>query len=466
MNDHRAVGLLERLIQTIKNRLACIKEEKSPAFHVKHALKIIIHQLRICKQGTTKISPFEAHFGRKLNTPLSVISTTPKLSNLTYENIVNYYLDEDTMMPEEILPVDKWVNGYRSDIEVEVGMPQATQEAKARERASKDGESRFLRTKAIRPIPLKERAVELNLAREIHGKRLSKKNFKVLYEVLAPGSYILKVSPTTSTTKEPGKPVVTVRNSDVAKFGTQLERRTPLKAYADRRGPRSGEKLMEEIIRSQVKEFARKQKGDKKMKHRKRDPGSGVSSSKSNLSRAMRGRVPKILIFLAIRNQQPEASTVSHSEQPTNSSGNTSAAAKRPQRSSDRNGRSPSYYGFDSPSPDSTIAAPPKRHRRAGDVENFQPPHESIVETVQNIAEQQPAETNISPVIGDVSPPATRDPSLLETDTPTLAHSMTVFDAEGHNLNEWDNKKLSFSKPLLIKYLFLAMITSTYIVII
>ena len=136
VNDHRAIGLVERLIQTIKNRLACIKEEKSStnAFHVKHALKITIHQLRICKQKTTKISPFEAHLGRKSYTPLSVISTKSKLSNLTYESIVNYYLEEETVMPEEILPDDKWVNGYRSDIEVEIGMTGASQEAKNRER--------------------------------------------------------------------------------------------------------------------------------------------------------------------------------------------------------------------------------------------------------------------------------------------------------------------------------------------
>ena len=155
-----------------------------------------------------------------------MISTTPKLSNLTYQNIVNYYLDEDTVMPEEIFPDDKWVNGYRSDVEVEIGMSRATQEAKTRERASTDGESRFLRTKATRPIPLKERAVELNLARKIHGKRRSEKNLEELYEVLAPSSHILKVSPTTSTIKEPGKPVVTVRNSDIAEFRTQLERQT------------------------------------------------------------------------------------------------------------------------------------------------------------------------------------------------------------------------------------------------
>ena len=114
-------------------------------------------------------------------------------------------------MLEEILPDDKWVNGYRSDIEVEAGMSRVTQKAKTRERASTDGESCFLRTKAIRPIPLKERAVELNLPRKIHGKRRLKKNLEGLFEVLAPRSHILKVSPTSSTIKEPGKPVVTVR---------------------------------------------------------------------------------------------------------------------------------------------------------------------------------------------------------------------------------------------------------------
>ena len=104
-----------------------------------------------------------------------MISTTPKLSNLSYENILNYYLDEDTVMPEEILPDDKWVNGYRSDIEVEARMTRVSQDANNQERISTDGESRILWTKACRPLPLKERAVELKLARKIHGKRLSKK---------------------------------------------------------------------------------------------------------------------------------------------------------------------------------------------------------------------------------------------------------------------------------------------------
>ena len=205
--------------------------------------------------------------------------------------------------------------------------------------------------------------------------------------------------------------------------------------YADRRGPRSGEKLVEELIQSHIKEFTRKQKGDKKMKLQKRDPGSGVSSSKSNISRAMRGRIPKISKFLAVCNQQQEESTALHSEQPTTLSA-TTAAAKQPQRSSDRNCRSASYYGFKISSPELAIAAPPKRPRRVGDVENYQPPPESIVKTVQHIVDQQPTEINISPRKGEVSPPAPRDPSLLDIDTPTLVHSMTVFEAEGQDTDE------------------------------
>ena len=52
VNDHRAIGLVE--IRTINDRLACIKERKlaNHSLHVKHAIEIIIHQLRICKQKT------------------------------------------------------------------------------------------------------------------------------------------------------------------------------------------------------------------------------------------------------------------------------------------------------------------------------------------------------------------------------------------------------------------------------
>ena len=77
IHDHRAIVLVERLIQAIKNLLACIKTAARNQFNLKASINSIIYQLRICRQKTINISPFEAHFGTKADTPLSNISTKP-----------------------------------------------------------------------------------------------------------------------------------------------------------------------------------------------------------------------------------------------------------------------------------------------------------------------------------------------------------------------------------------------------
>ena len=90
-NDHRAIGLVERLIQTNKRRLGCMKlDSRNITFTIKEAIKSIVYQLSICKQKTTNVTPFQAHFGRKPNTPLRNISTSPKSTNLSYENILHH----------------------------------------------------------------------------------------------------------------------------------------------------------------------------------------------------------------------------------------------------------------------------------------------------------------------------------------------------------------------------------------
>ena len=69
IHDRGAIGLVERLIQTIKNRLACIKTAARNRFNLEASINSIMYQLRICRQKTINISPFlfEAHFGRKNN---------------------------------------------------------------------------------------------------------------------------------------------------------------------------------------------------------------------------------------------------------------------------------------------------------------------------------------------------------------------------------------------------------------
>ena len=174
-------------------------------------------------------------------------------------------------------------------------MCKAVRDASTRELLANDSESRFLSTtKAHRPIPLKEHAVQINIVRKKNPHRRSKKNHDGLYEVLAPGSVVQKTDQYTSVIREPGKLEVTVRNSDIAKFGTRDQRKTKLMDYVNRRGPRVHEKSTEAKILSHIKESTRIQKGDRKMKHRKLETGSGVSSNRSNIAHAMRVRMPKV----------------------------------------------------------------------------------------------------------------------------------------------------------------------------
>ena len=48
IQHYRAIGLVERLIQTIKNRLACIKTSVGNHFNLKASINFVIYQLRIC----------------------------------------------------------------------------------------------------------------------------------------------------------------------------------------------------------------------------------------------------------------------------------------------------------------------------------------------------------------------------------------------------------------------------------
>ena len=337
--------------------------------------------------------------------------------------------DEETVTPNELLPEDHWGNS-RSDDEIERNMCKATKDATKRERLATDNESRFLRTtKAHRPLPLKEHAIQLNIARKKHLHKRSKKNLDGLYEVLAPGSVVQKTDQYTSVIREPGKVEVTVRNSDIAKFGTREERKTKLTEYINRRGPRTHEKTTEAKILSHIKESTRIQKGDRKMKHRKRETGSGVSSNKSNIARAMRVRIPKIQENFApqVLPEIPEAAPeqqiitgeVMIAPPPTNNHPelilpSTSAPAialqQIPIRATKRTRKSPKYYGYnkEDSSGESTNScppnfAPPPRKRHVGDFESIQP---SVVQTIVDTASRvEPIENDFpSPIIGQVSP--------------------------------------------------------------
>ena len=111
---------------------------------MKESINSIIYQLRICREKTINISPFEAHFGRKANTPLSNISTEPDLSTLTYNSILKDNLDMETVRWYELLSEDQWDTEARSDIELEINRGQLSKDAAQRCNADPDEEQRLI----------------------------------------------------------------------------------------------------------------------------------------------------------------------------------------------------------------------------------------------------------------------------------------------------------------------------------
>ena len=77
--------------------------------------------------------------------------------------------------------------------------------------------------------------------------------------------------------------------------------------FADRRGPRTGRELVEEKNSKPCERFYKQnQERQEDEKKNKRNPGSGVPSSKSNIARAIRDRISKVPNFSAIMNHHVE----------------------------------------------------------------------------------------------------------------------------------------------------------------
>ena len=87
--------MVERLIQTIKRGLEDINVDTNWSKEtLASKISAIIENIKLIPNTTTKIKPFEAHFGSKPNTQARNIVTHPKKKHLTYNNIRKFYLDK------------------------------------------------------------------------------------------------------------------------------------------------------------------------------------------------------------------------------------------------------------------------------------------------------------------------------------------------------------------------------------
>ena len=114
--DHRGTGMVERLIQTIKRRLAVLDIEPNWSnTTLANRLTNIIENIRLTPNTTTKISPFEAHFGRKPNTEISNITTKTSHKNLTYKNLTKYCLDRKLLKQNALTMEEIWKRDGESE---------------------------------------------------------------------------------------------------------------------------------------------------------------------------------------------------------------------------------------------------------------------------------------------------------------------------------------------------------------
>ena len=142
----------------------------------------------------------------------------------------------ETVRWEELIAHENWNNEGRSDIEIEMNKDRLSKDATKRRNEDPNKESRVIPHPDVgQSVPRREASLDVKLAKKRPRTKRSKKSLDGLYDVLAPASSVIKANTFTSVIKEPGKRDVTIRNSNLAKFGTKAERGTELQVYANRR---------------------------------------------------------------------------------------------------------------------------------------------------------------------------------------------------------------------------------------
>ena len=308
-------------------------------------------------------------------------------------------------------------------------MCRAQQDASRRYRDSDNKESRFIiHPKLTDPIPRTEKSLNVKLARKLPNKRKAKRQLAGLYEVLQPGSFVTKSSPTTTIVNEPGRSPVKVRDSDLAKFGTKAERSTNLWTYAQRR-PAPCEQTTEMKIAKHSKDLKKQKREEIKIRHRHRDTTSVVSSVNSNVARALPVRKPAKPQLKCCRktgsldepndnattSEQPIISIVPAPPMPTpQEQQESSVLSDQQEQNAGRKQKRPEFYGFTDAdiSPTSTLASTSStklKKRKTKKEKKSSTTTNSVVALIQD-AEQAwiPSPPRPDIQIEEISPPDSR----------------------------------------------------------
>ena len=121
VDNHRSMGMVEKLIRTLKTRPFVMRiDDCNNPYKLASDVVELNKTLRITLNATTKLTPLEAQFGRKPNTPLSNIATMPKSSNLSWENIKIACLDQRLLTKPALSAEAMWDRERNSQEELDV----------------------------------------------------------------------------------------------------------------------------------------------------------------------------------------------------------------------------------------------------------------------------------------------------------------------------------------------------------
>ena len=290
-NDHRPIGLVERLVQTVKRRLGCIKlDPNQKPFNIKNALQNISFELRTCRKKNSKLSPFEAHNGRNANTALSNITSKPNIKNLNWSNTLKYYLDDNIIGEDELISQDKW---YDEDLDSDEEV-RTTKQRKLQEARDDVGEipRTFKLPEANFEEPLASNSPRLQLARKTLAASRNKKQLQGLYEAIPEGAALVKSTNNTITVKVPGHQDTVLNTSDIAKFGTPDQRKIPLINFASRKTVRNHHVKLIQSLESHAQDIKNKIIGQQAIRKRGPQASDSDRKAKANLTKVNRIRIP------------------------------------------------------------------------------------------------------------------------------------------------------------------------------
>ena len=254
----------------VKNGCVCIDERIAIPNSIKDAYLEAIHATHPGSWGMTDMATYAwwPYMRRDIVTKTAKCNPCVKI-------------DLETFRWDELISEENWDVEARSDTELEHNRDKVSKDAARRRNADPDKESRMISHLAVKLAKKKPKTIS------------STKSLDGLYGVLAPDSSVVKTDTYTSAIKEPGERYVTIRNSDLAEFGTKAERQTELRMYPSRRPKIPSGRTTEEFINHHAKEARKKLEGDKRMNYRKiADDASAVSSIHSNVTRALRVLMP------------------------------------------------------------------------------------------------------------------------------------------------------------------------------